>query len=252
MNKQDITIAIMFFNKPEQTVECLESFKDFNILLLDNGSCPEAFHIIDEYTHERPNITLMSVTENIGVAKGRNLMIKSINTEWIFFVDNDITVQPTDWFEIFKMKAFLYPHIQAFVPTIHNIHLGRWEPLYVFEFKDNKVSWKIHGGASLVKKELFDVIGMYDEDFFVGFEDYEFAIRAWKMGKELRVLKISNIVANHDHRKAIHDYDNEYLQTRYNAEHIKHSYDLIKEKHGITLPDDGVKWSQNQIKLMEK
>jgi glycosyltransferase involved in cell wall biosynthesis len=254
----NLSIAILFGGKPEQTVECLESFKGHNIHLLENGVPFSASkYIMNNFQSEKA--TGYTVPENLGVAAGRNFLIDKIDTEWIFFVDNDITIKP-GWEKEFKKALKKYPDTKVFIPRLFNKHLNSWENLYSFSLaqkgkaktyvvKDGKTN-KISGGASIIHRSLFEEIGKYNEEFFVGFEDFELSLRALKMNKPVEAIELKEIELVHDHREVQSKEDDEYLKVRYSAERLRHSYDLIKKLHNLELPDDGVKWAENKIKQM--
>ncbi len=257
--KMNISIAILFGGKLDQTIECINSLKGYHFDILANGVSKEELdklknHVakLDAEVYESPN--------NLGVAKGRNYLIKKIKADWIFFIDNDITVSK-GWEKEFKKTLKEHPTVKVFVPRIFNKHLGKFEDLYAFSLaiegkvnayiRRDGITNKVFGGASIIHKSLFKEIGNYDERFFVGFEDYEISIRAIKMNKEIKAVEIPTIQLVHDHRQSQSKEDNEYLKTRYNVIKIKESYDLIKKIHGLELPDDGVKWSKRKIEQME-
>jgi len=257
--KIDITIGILFCNKPEQTIECLQSFKDYPIYLVDNGSDEAAVKKVLKYIETTKNVDYHRLPKNIGVAGGRNKIINQIKSEWIFFVDNDITIKTENWGSLLQQAIKDHPETLVFAPKLFNVHLKALEHFYSFSVQGNKAvtyvsktgeSNKLSGGAAIVNRKLFEINGSYDERFFVGFEDFEFCLRAIKAGRDLRVIELRNIVLNHDHRQVTNNYDNDYLQVRYNAEKIQKSYNLIKEIHNLTLPDNGVKWSQKKIEQM--
>jgi glycosyltransferase involved in cell wall biosynthesis len=166
------------------------------------------------------------------------------------------------WIDHFVEANKKNPDCLAFIPKLYNKHLQKDEYLYAFSLatpkkvktyvvKDGKTN-KISGGASIINKKLFEEIGVYDEGFFVGFEDFELGIRAIKMKKEIKALEIPSIKLIHDHRKVTADYDNDYLKVRYNRDKIKQSFDRIKELHGLELPDSGEKWAARKLESMQK
>lgn len=262
--KLDLSIAILFCNKAEQTIECLQSFVSPSIIrdvhVLDNGSDLQAAKIVKDFCEEN-RVNYYRLPKNLGVAVGRNYLIKQTKSEWIFFVDNDITLEHNKHLLEDDIEEAIAnnPEALAFAPKLFNVHLNAFENFYSFSVHGNKAvtyvskngeSNKLSGGACIINRKLFDINGLYNEQFFVGFEDFEFCLRAIKAGRDLKVIELPHIQLNHNHKKVTTGYDNDYLQTRYNAEKIEQSYKLIQKLHGLTLPDNGVSWSQKKINQM--
>lgn len=256
----NLTVAILFGGKLDQTIECIESFKGSHLHILGNGvSAEDTEKVINYLTKHKYKFEYYPSKENLGVSKGRNLQIDKIETDWIFFVDNDITIK-AGWEEEFKKATEQYPDCKVFIPRLYNKHLGSWEKLYAFSLAEagkaktyvvkNGRTNKLSGGASIVHKSLFKSIGGYNEDFVCGFEDFELSIRAIKLGKPIEAIELKNIELIHDHRQVKTLDDNAYLKERYGRENLRKSYELIKKIHDLELPDDGVKWGEKKIEEM--
>jgi GT2 family glycosyltransferase len=257
-----IAFNILFCNKAEQTIETLENLLSFNvpINLLNNGSDKESTRILEKWVKNKP-INYMKVKENGGVSKGRNYLIKNTKEDWLFFLDNDITIPQNDWLDILKTKMQTEPETLVFVPQIINVHLGsKKEKFYRFVINGEDATFemfnkgrtnKISGGACIVHRSVFDTNGLYNEDFFVGFEDYEFSLRAMKSGTPLDCLCVPEIKLYHDHRKVVRNEDNKYLETRYNEDKIIHSYNLVYQLHNVKLPNSGYLWARGRREAMK-
>lgn len=91
-----ITIIIPVYNAERFILTCLQSvslqtFKEFEVLLINDGStdCTEA--LIKNYIEKKPNWFLFS-KENGGVSQARNLGIRKANGNHIVFIDADDSV----------------------------------------------------------------------------------------------------------------------------------------------------------------
>lgn len=92
MNK--VTIVIPVYNSEKYIAKCLESvlnqtYKDFEILVINDGSKDNSKKIIDEYAEKYPEKIKAIHQENKGVSITRNNAIKMVKTEYIMFMDND-------------------------------------------------------------------------------------------------------------------------------------------------------------------
>lgn len=98
-----ISIIIPMFNCERYIKECLESldkqtFKDFEILLIDDGSTDSTQEVISDYAEESTLNIKMIEQENGGAARARNHGLDHATGEFVAFIDADDTVSP-DYFE---------------------------------------------------------------------------------------------------------------------------------------------------------
>lgn len=71
-----------------------QTFTDFELLLIDDGSPDKSGEICDEYALKDSRIRVFH-KENGGVSSARNLGLDNANGEWITFIDSDDWVQDT-------------------------------------------------------------------------------------------------------------------------------------------------------------
>lgn len=89
--------------------ECIESvlaqtFTDFELILVDDGSPDSSGKICDDYASRDPRIRVFH-KPNGGVSSARNLGLDNARGEWIAFVDADDTVISSQWK---KFLSFLH------------------------------------------------------------------------------------------------------------------------------------------------
>lgn len=93
MNIPQISIIIPVYNVDQYLNRCLDSvlsqsFTDFEVLLIDDGSADRSGRICDEYV-ERDSRVRVFHKPNGGVSSARNLGLDNIKGEWVYFVDAD-------------------------------------------------------------------------------------------------------------------------------------------------------------------
>lgn len=266
-----LAICILFYEKVDQTIECLKSLltgpmDQVQIYVLNNGSRPESVKTLKSFTSKYANIHILDGGSNLGVSGGRNYLIKHTKEPWLWFLDNDIIVRTPDWYERFLYWLKKYPEMEVFIPVLYHKHAKEKSVFRPYRFVGDKVR-RIHphiyerksqltnnfpGGASFIKRTLFERNGLYDEKMFVGYEDFEYAIRALKEGKEVKAINLKGIYLVHDHIIVKTDADREAVKVRYDEEKHQISYDRIKEKHGVDLDEDFRPWLKMQKeKLLE-
>ena len=110
------SIIIPIHNTKEFLYKCIDSivsqsFQDFEILLIDDGSSDGSETMCNLYADAHNNITVYHIPDS-GVSIARNIGIKHAKGEWIAFVDSDDYVEK-NWLQNLSMtiqenKAELY------------------------------------------------------------------------------------------------------------------------------------------------
>ena len=88
-----ISVIIPVYNSDKYLDKCLNSiinqkFKDYEIIIINDGSTDNSKNIIDEFKQNHKNIVIID-KENEGIGKARNDGIKKATGEYITFVDSD-------------------------------------------------------------------------------------------------------------------------------------------------------------------
>ncbi len=107
MNNELISVIIPIYNVEKYLEKCIESiinqtYKNLEIILVDDGSKDKSDEICDEYAKKDNRIKVIH-KENSGVSSARNVGIENSKGEYISFVDSD------DWLE------------KDFIEKLHNI-----------------------------------------------------------------------------------------------------------------------------------
>ena len=164
--------------------------------MVDNGSVDGSLEMVLEHY---PEIETIPLANNIGFAAANNLAIRSVNTELVALLNPD-TVPDSGWLE--HLVAALENHPQAglaaskmllydmpnFIDRAGDVYTtagtallqGRGEPSGSF----NQEKWVFGAcaGAALYRRCLFDDVGLFDEDFFILYEDVDLSFRAQLAG----------------------------------------------------------------------
>ena len=92
-----ISVVVPVYNVEKYIDKCINSiinqtYKNLEIILVDDGSPDNCGNICDEYA-KKDNRIIVIHKENGGVSSARNIGIKNAKGKWITFVDSD------DWIE---------------------------------------------------------------------------------------------------------------------------------------------------------
>jgi len=201
-----IFVVIPNWNGLDFIRPCLDSLQKQSlkpmIIVVDNGSTDGSWELIEK---DYPAVTLIKLPTNTGFAGGVNTGIKRAlkeNAEDIILFNND-AVADKDFVERLVQAASNNPEcgiVTCKFMRLDKKHLDSTGDFYsVWGLPsprgrnevdsgqyDNDVNvFGASGGASLYKAELFNDIGIFDEDFFAYFEDVDISFRAqlagWKV-----------------------------------------------------------------------
>lgn len=93
-----ISIIVPIYNVEKYLRQCLDSilvqtFEDWECILVDDGSPDSSGSICDEYAQKDPRFRVVH-KENGGVSSARNVGLSYVKGEWIFFSDSDDYLAP--------------------------------------------------------------------------------------------------------------------------------------------------------------
>lgn len=202
---QTISILIITYNRPEDTLDLLKSLNAQNnidelvgeILILNNNSSV-SYTEIEEYIKEHPDLKVKYIAhdKNLGVAGGRNFLIKKAQFPLLLVLDDDVIIPEKDAMikaaGLFAKKQFEDHNTAVITLNIfyHSTNERQKNALphkKYTQYKDKEwfMTYYFTGAAHLMKKELFEKTGLYPEDFFYGMEEYDLSYRIIDAGYAL-------------------------------------------------------------------
>ena len=92
-NNGQISIIVPVYNAEKTIRKCVESvinqsYKNWELILVDDGSTDDSRSIINEYGKNNKNISIF-MQKNLGVSSARNIGISNATGEYITFLDSD-------------------------------------------------------------------------------------------------------------------------------------------------------------------
>ena len=107
MNNPLISVIVPVYNTEKYLRRCIDSilaqtYQDFELLLIDDGSKDSSGAICDEYASKDARVRVFH-KENGGVSSARNVGLDNAKGEWITFCDSDDEVKP-NWLDLFCMQ----------------------------------------------------------------------------------------------------------------------------------------------------
>ena len=191
------SVIIPNWNGKHHLEECLsslykQSFEDFEIVLVDNGSNDGSVEFVSS---KYPMVRIVALTENVGFAAGVNRGIESAHGDYIVLLNNDTEVEQ-HWLKNLALAVKENPDVWIYASKLLNYYdrkiidtagdaldlslgpykIGEYGPSE--NYRERHFIFGACGGGGCYKRELFDRIGLFDEDFFAYFEDVDLSFRA--------------------------------------------------------------------------
>lgn len=213
-----------------------QTYADFEIIIVDDGSTDNTKEIIEQYTDER--IRYIGHEINKGAPSAMNTGIKNSKGDFLSFQGSDDKWLP----EKLQKEMLIFKESSSDVGVVYS---GIWsieknERKYKPDSSIQKKEGIIHdellkgnfvNGLSSVKKECFEKCGLFDENLF-GLEDWELYIRISK-NYEFRIVDEPLMIAYN----AEGNISSNYLKL-FNAKKIiidKHFKEFSKDKKVLAI-----------------
>ncbi len=93
-----VSIIVPIYNSEQFLFQCIssilnQSFSDFELILVDDGSKDNSSRICDEFADKDPRIFVLHKS-NEGVSAARNSGLDSAQGDWVLFIDSDDELLP--------------------------------------------------------------------------------------------------------------------------------------------------------------
>ncbi|WP_291841575.1 glycosyltransferase family 2 protein [Maricaulis sp.] len=211
----DISVLIVAFKSTGTLAGCLAALQaqtraPREIIVLENGS-PEGQRVSAD---DMPDgVRLVESDENLGFAGGMNKLVGLCGSRWIAMLNPD-AYPHADWVEQLELAVLRYPDIALFGSTqycagqpglldgagdVYHVtglayRAGYLRPVSLLP-EEGEVFGPC-GAAALVRKDVFDGLGGFDERLFCYNEDVDLAVRARLTGHraiQLRYAAVDHI-----------------------------------------------------------
>jgi GT2 family glycosyltransferase len=179
-----------------QTI-ALQTFGDVAVTVVDNGSTDGTREFLER---SYPDVQVVSFAENRGFSPAVNSGIRAGNCPFVFLLNNDTELSEDCLLRLMD-AARQQASFSFFVPKMLSFHdhsildgagdgylrggagyrLGTMERDCEFYSKAGPV-FGACAGAVLYRRDLFERIGLFDEDFFAYLEDVELNLRINRAG----------------------------------------------------------------------
>lgn len=206
---------VLNYNGKDVLLQCLESlfrsdYPGLEIVVVDNQSKDGS---LESAREKFPLLHFIKNSENLGFAAGNNVGIRFClekMADYVFLLNNDALVEP-DTISNLVLEAGKDDSIGILSPVILSPEKNKvW-------FAGGKISWLkmkvehltkisssepfetgfVSGCAMLIKNTVFKQIGLFDEHFFLYYEDADLSLRAVRKEFKLKIIP-SSIAYHHE------------------------------------------------------
>jgi glycosyltransferase involved in cell wall biosynthesis len=257
-------VGVLFYNRARQTLDCILSFLNDHIqpfiIILDQASAAEQRELLTNALIHQPNVRFITLAKNIGVGPGRNRLSRECSSNWILFVDNDSVLNTPGGVGLISSAVERAQDVDGFSPRILNVHENRFMDRLRITERNQLLRFEVVGpdvpitnmfsGCAVVMRRSFLLNEPYDERYFVGFEDFELALRAFTRRQPMRLRSLDNVTLVHKHMPVISDPDVASTRMRYSSPHIAKSFDVLKTRYNENLFSGWEQWTTKQQEEM--
>jgi GT2 family glycosyltransferase len=211
-----VYVIVLAWNHCPETVTCLASLTRLNypnkrILLVDNGSQDGTPQVVAALF---PNVEILMNEKNLGFAAGCNVGLRYAleqGADFMFLVNNDTEVSPD---ALDHLVASMRPDVGMAAPKIYYAYTlqpiiwsvgGKCHPITLEKIGDargqiDRGQWDqiierdyLAGCALLISRKLLETVGLFDERFFMYYEDSDLSLRARRKGFTLLLVPSAHV-----------------------------------------------------------
>lgn len=245
------SIVMLSYNQLNYTKACIESIRcytedvSYEIIVVDNHSSdPECV----SYLEKQKDVHLIAEKENLGFAGGCNEGIKAAKGKYIMLLNND-TIVTKRWLS--NMIALLEerPEI-AMTGPLTNATVGK--QMITVPYGDDLAQMQQYAeqiatsDASpwrtlrlvffcvLIRRELFDEIGLLSEDFKIGnYEDDDFNLRVLMKQRQMYICRTSFI--------------HHFMNVTFKSPDVKREQIMMRNKMVLERKWDHMDWNHHAV-----
>lgn len=211
-----VSVVLLNYNGMIYIRNCVQSvlqsdYENFEAIIVDNNSTDNSIDLIEDEFKNDDRVNIIRSNENLGYAASNNLAARYARGSYLAFLNIDTIVEAKWLDELAQLlecdntigvaqpillslsNSSIYDSAGDYIDFFGNCFIlgGGWEE------KDNGQYDTVHDifSAWFTRRELVEEIGLFDEDFFMNYEDIDFCWRVRLYGK--RVLFMSRSVVYH-------------------------------------------------------
>ena len=191
----NLTIILVLYKSTDKVLECINNLEDLKIIIVDNGGNKK---IIEKIVKKNPLCKIIYPKKNLGFGKANNLAFQAVSTNYTLLLNPDTNISKKDIFNMIsciddnKNCAVVVPKIYdasnfiggygIFPEKGKGIRRNYFDQQICNSLEDKFPSGDIcidtaWASIMLLKNDIIKKTGLFDEKFFMYWEDIEFCKR---------------------------------------------------------------------------
>ncbi|MEY2463505.1 MAG: hypothetical protein QOH64_1643 [Acidimicrobiaceae bacterium] len=220
-----VSVVVLNYRGAEDTITCLDALAEVDwsrdlleLIVVDNASGDGS---VEQISGAHPNVRVLALKENHGFAGGCNRGAEVASGEYVAFLNNDarpdpgwlrhavdaLTGDPTVACVASKVLDWEGQTVDFVAAALsfygHGFKLHAGTPDSPLHDRDTDVLFA-SGAAMVIRANVFESVGRFDERFFMFFEDVDLGWRLWLLGH--RVRYVSESLVFHRHHASMKSY----------------------------------------------
>ena len=204
---KNFTVVVLTYQTPKNIIlDCLSSIdKDIKVLIVENS---EIFNHKDAISSKFTNVEILCTGKNLGYGGGNNFGIEATKTDYILILNPDVICSKDLFSNIkdvikenrdFSIIGCQYLHDEIFMPA--GFFDKEKNKKFTESFRKDKINeltevdW-VTGCSMLLNIKKFDNKKIFDENFFLYFEEFDLCKSLKDKGEKIyssKKLKIHHL-----------------------------------------------------------
>lgn len=186
-----VLAVVVSFNGLRKTVETLDALigRVAQVHVVDNGSRPESLGLLEDVARSG-NVSLERLSRNEGVGYALNCGVRAarrMGCQWLLTMDQDSRVDD-QMLEAYRATISRSPNFVCLTPNV--VVMGRGPAN-----TSGPVDFAITSG-NLIRMDVFDRIGGFDEELFIDGVDLDFSLRVRDAGEQ--IVRVEGAILYHE------------------------------------------------------
>ena len=199
---QNLSIVIVTLRSEQVIDRCISSInKNLPIIVVENSDNLKFKNYLE---NNYRNVQCILSKENLGTGSGYNIGIKFSNTDYVYVINPDITLEANALDEIFLASKKLddFSILSPISSDVNFPNFGMIKEKKNYEEKNLPFKVKyVDGFSMLLNKKKFENNNYFDENFFMYWENNDICIRVINDGGSVFIVPKAKI--NHLGAKAV-------------------------------------------------
>ena len=199
--EKNITFIIVSFKSGHIIEKCIKSINsNIKIIIVENS---ENIHIKNYLENKFSNVEVIVAKENLGYGKGNNLGISKANTQYVFILNPDTTLEDNCLEELYKAQLILRDDFAILAPNFLNNYGYFFNKNNDYRNQNLLEVDYVKGFAMLINLKKVNFEKIFDENFFLFLEEIDLCKRIKNDGGKIFVVQESKV--QHSAKKASGD-----------------------------------------------